>query len=61
MVADTLASRDILATLVSGCLAFALVKGLETLAAQGALKQVLLFLSGKNPSPGTSIALTDRE
>ena len=61
MSADTLPLRDILATLLSGSLAFALVKGLETLAARGALKQVSLFLSGKNPSPGTSFTLTNTE
>lgn len=43
MNADFLTFRDILATLVSGSLAFALVKSLETLAARGALKQVFLM------------------
>ena len=46
---------------VSGSLAFALVRGLETLAARGTLKQVFLLLSSKNPLPRTSSTLTDAE
>lgn len=61
MGADTLPLRDVFATLVSGSLALALVKGLETLAAQGTLRQVFQFLSGKNPLPCRSFALTDAE
>ena len=49
MTADSLPLRDIFATLVSGSLAFALVRGLEALAAQGTLKQVFLLLSSKTP------------
>lgn len=43
MGTDILHLRDVLATLASGSLAFALVKSLETLAVRGTLKQVLLF------------------
>lgn len=43
MGADMLHLRDILATLASGSLAFALVKSLESLATRGTLRQVFVF------------------
>lgn len=61
MGADMLHCHDILATLASGSLAFALVKSLESLAARGTLKQVFVFQSSENPFSCTSFTLTDIE